>query len=310
MKGKKKYCLNMSSYKYKSGFKHLLPPIILKESNILNVNIENIIATKNRCPNGKDCPNYKIIIDLKQEIINLIDKITQLKKINDYSVPKPIPHPKINITPERENEKNNSNIYNQLINSFRNSSKNKLSELKRNTYQNDLFKKSMINLGKIRIRPNSAKNSDLKESFDKLFNKERNKIEEKNEKDKEVNNLNSINKKLNMNFFSSSSRKRNEINSIREKKINTNQRYESENLENNSYSKNLRFFTRESFSSLRKNKINELSSLNLHLSNSIISPAIKITPKNLFDSLKVSSEDKENKILNNTKLKTINNNEK
>lgn len=293
MKGKKKYCLNMSSYKYKSGFKHLLPPIILKESNILNVNIENIIATKNRCPNGKDCPNYKIIIDLKQEIINLIDKITQLKKINDYSVPKPIPHPKINITPERENEKNNSNIYNQLINSFRNSSK-----------------KSMINLGKIRIRPNSAKNSDLKESFDKLFNKERNKIEEKNEKDKEVNNLNSINKKLNMNFFSSSSRKRNEINSIREKKINTNQRYESENLENNSYSKNLRFFTRESFSSLRKNKINELSSLNLHLSNSIISPAIKITPKNLFDSLKVSSEDKENKILNNTELKTINNNEK
>jgi len=293
MKGKKKYCLNMSSYKYKSGFKHLLPPIILKESNILNVNIENIIATKNRCPNGKDCPNYKIIIDLKQEIINLIDKITQLKKINDYSFPKPIPHSKINITPERENEKNNSNIYNQLINSFRNSSK-----------------KSMINLGKIRIRPNSAKNSDLKESFDKLFNKERNKIEEKNEKDKEVNNLNSINKKLNMNFFSSSSRKRNEINSIREKKINTNQRYESENLENNSYSKNLRFFTRESFSSLRKNKINELSSLNLHLSNSIISPAIKITPKNLFDSLKVSSEDKENKILNNTELKTINNNEK
>ena len=280
MKGKKKYCLNMSSYKYKSGFKHLLPPIILKESNILNVNIENIIPTKNRCPNGKDCPNYKIIIDLKQEIINLIDKITQLKKINDYSVPKPIPHPKTNITPERENEKNNSNIYNQLINSFRNSSKNKLSELKRNTYQNDLFKNGMINSGKIRIRPNSAKNSDLKESFDKLFNKERNKIEEKNEKDKEVNNLNSINKKLNMNFFSSSSRKRNEINSIREKKINTNQRYESENLENNSYSKNLRFFTRESFSSLRKNKINELSSLNLHLSNSIISPAIKITPKN------------------------------
>lgn len=309
MKGKKKYCLNMSSYKYKSGFKHLLPPIILKESNILNVNIENIIPTKNRCPNGKDCPNYKIIIDLKQEIINLIDKITQLKKINDYSVPKSIPHPKTNITPERENEKNNSNIYNQLINSFRNSSKNKLSELKRNTYQNDLFKNGMINSGKIRIRPNSAKNSDLKESFDKLFNKERNKIEEKNEKDKEVNNLNSINKKLNMNFFSSSSRKRNEINSIREKKINTNQRYESENLENNSYSKNLRFFTRESFSSLRKNKINELSSLNLHLSNSIISPAIKITPKNLFDSIKVSSEDKENKILNNTEIKTINNNE-
>ena len=135
MKAKKKYCLNMSSYKYKSGFKHLLPPIILKESNILNINIENLIPVKNRCPSGKDCPNYKLIFDLKQEIINLIDKITQLKKINEYAVPKPIPHPhpKANITPEREIEKknHNHNIYNQLINSFRNSSKHKLSELKK-----------------------------------------------------------------------------------------------------------------------------------------------------------------------------------
>ena len=316
MKAKKKYCLNMSSYKYKSGFKHLLPPIILKESNILNINIENLIPVKNRCPSGKDCPNYKLIFDLKQEIINLIDKITQLKKINEYAVPKPIPHPhpKANITPEREIEKknHNHNIYNQLINSFRNSSKHKLSELKKNAYQNDLFKNSTNNNGKIRLRPNSAKNSEIKESFDKLFNKDKNKPEEKNEKEKEkdiknINNKGNINKKINMNFFSSSSRKRNE-GSLRDKTISSNQRYESENIENNSYTKNIRFFTRESFTSLRKNKINELSSLNLHLSNSIISPAIKITPKNLFDSIKVCSDDKENLIVNDNELNNNENN--
>ena len=314
MKAKKKYCLNMSSYKYKSGFKHLLPPIILKESNILNINIENLIPVKNRCPSGKDCPNYKLIFDLKQEIINLIDKITQLKKINEYAVPKPIPHPhpKANITPEREIEKknHNHNIYNQLINSFRNSSKHKLSELKKNAYQNDLFKNSTNNPGKIRLRPNSAKNSEIKESFDKLFNKDKNKPEEKNEKEKDIKNINNkgnINKKINMNFFSSSSRKRNE-GSLRDKTISSNQRYESENIENNSYTKNIRFFTRESFTSLRKNKINELSSLNLHLSNSIISPAIKITPKNLFDSIKVCSDDKENLIVNDNELNNNENN--
>ena len=53
------------------------------------------------------------------------------------------------------------------------------------------------------------------------------------------------------------------------------------------------FYTHEYFSSLRKTKVNELSSLNLYLSNSIISPAIKITPKNLFDSLKDCKDKKE-----------------
>ena len=279
MKAKKKYCLNMSSYKYKSGFKHLLPPIIIKESNNLNINIENIIPMQNKCPNGKNCPNYKIIFELKQEIINLIDKISQLKKINEYSIQSIIPHPKFNITPERENEKNNSNLYTQLINSFRNSSKNKVLELKNNSYKNNLFKNNIFNAGKVKLRPNSAKSSDIKESYDKLFNRERNETEEKNE-----NEINNTNTKINLNFFSSSSRKMNE-NFIINKKVNNNQRYENDNS-NESKSINSHFFNRESFSSLRKSKINELSSMNLHLSNSIISPAIKITPKNLFDSLK------------------------
>ena len=298
MKGKKKYCLNMSSYKYKSGFKHLLPPIIIKESNNLNINLENIIPTFNRCPCGKICPNFKIMIELKQEIIKLIDKISELKKINEYSapnVPNTIPHPKSNITPERENEKNNSNIYNQLINSFRNSSKSKILQIKHNAYKNDFFKNSIINSGKIKLRPNSAKSSDLKESFEKLFNKEKIKIktDEKKDKENEINNLSNINRKINLNFFSSSSRKRNE-NSIKNSNSNNNQRYENENIDNNPYTRNSQFFHHESFSSLRKSKLNELSSLNLHLSNSIISPAIKITPKNLFDSLKDCKENKDN----------------
>ena len=306
MKNKKKYCLNMSSYKYKSGFKHLLPPIILKESNNLNINIENIIPIHNKCLWGKNCPNYKIIIELKQEIIKLIDKISQLKKINEYSIPNSIPHPKSNITPERDNEKNNKNIYTQLINSFRNSSKNKLFELKNNSYKNNWIKKNNFNYEKIKLRPNSEKNAELKESYEKIFKKEKNDSNEKKEKkenDNEMNNnLNFINKRINLNFFSSSSRKRNE-NFIKNKKFNNNQRYENDNNtnnnENNSNSRNLQFFTHESFSSLRKSKMNELSSLNLHLSNSLLSPAIKITPKNLFDSLKACKENKENHIINN-----------
>ena len=283
----------MSSYKYKSGFKHLLPPIIIKESNNLNINIENIIPMQNKCPCGKNCPNYKRIFELKQEIINLIDKISQLKKINDYSVPNTIPHPKFNNTPQRENEKNNNNLYTQLINSFRNSSKNKLLELKNNSYKNNLFKNSIFNPGKVKLRPNSAKSSDLKESYEKLFNKERKKTEEKTENE---NNISNVNRKINMNLFSSSSRKINE-NSTKNIKINNNQRYESDNI-NESNSTYSHLFNHESFSSLRKSKINELSSLNFHLSNSIISPAIKITPKNLFDSLKFCGENKENKIIN------------
>ena len=296
MKGKKKYCLNMSSYKFKCGFKHLLPPIILKESNNLNINIENIIAIHNKCPCGKNCPNFKVIIELKQEIIKLIDKITQLKKINEYSIPS-IPHPKSNITPERENEKNYNNIYNQLINSFRNSSKkNRLIEIKNNSNKTDIFKNNIFNSGKIKLRPSSAKASDLKESFEKLFNKDKIKTEEKKEKD---NDLSNFQKKINLNFFSSSCRKRNK-NSLNNKTINKNQRYEeNNNNENKSNSRKLQFFNHESFSSLRKSKVNELSSLNLHLSNSIISPAIKITPKNLFEPLKAYKENKGNNTFEN-----------
>ena len=315
MKSKKKYCLNMSSYKYKSGFRHLLPPIILKESNNLNINIVNIVPVQNKCPCGKNCPNYKLVIELKQEIIKLIDKISQLKKINEYSIPNTIPHPKSNITPERENEKNNNNIYNQLINSFRNSSKNKFLEIKN---KNSIFKNNIFNItGKIKLRPNSAKNSDLKESYDKLFNKEKIKIDtQKKEKEKEKEteidteiknsnliNINGFNRRINLNFFSSSSRKRSN-DPLNNKKYNNNQRYDNDNnLENNSYSRKIPFYTHESFSSLRKTKVNELSSLNLHLSNSIISPAIKITPKNLFDSLKECKDKKEE---NNNKTENKN----
>jgi hypothetical protein len=222
----------------------------------------------------------------------LIDKITQLKKINEYSISS-IPHPKSNITPERENEKNYNNIYNQLINSFRNSSKkNRLIEIKNNSNKNDIFKNSIFNSGKIKLRPSSAKGSDLKESFEKLFNKEKIKTEEKKEKD---NDLSNFQKKINLNFFSSSCRKRNK-NILNNKTINNNQRYEenNNNNENKLNSRKLQFFNHESFSSLRKSKINELSSLNLHLSNSIISPAIKITPKNLFEPLKAYKENKGN----------------
>jgi hypothetical protein len=311
MKAKKKYCLNIASYKYKSGYKHLLPPIIIKESSNLNINILNLVPSQNKCPCGKSCPNYKIIFELKQEIIKLIDKISQLKKITDLSTPKMKEENSKNLNSNANNESNftpekdkHDNISNQLINSFRNSSKNKLLKLNNSPYsKNNLFRYNLIGTDKIKLRPNSAKNSQLKESLDKAFNKgkESNNTNEKKEGEIRFKNIsNSINKKINMNFFSSSSQKRNE-NPLKNKKINNNHRYETEIGENNSNSRNIQFFTHESFSSLKKEKINELSSLNLHLSNSIISPAIKITPKNLFESIIAACDNKENKIFNENK---------
>ena len=322
MKVKKKYCLNIASYKYKSGFKQLLPPIILKESNNLNINILNLVPTQNRCPCGKNCPNYKIIFELKQEIIKLIDKISQLKKITEFSIPiTNIENSKTSCneshtTPERDLEKK-SEKKRQFFNSFRNSSKNKLLEAKKGSYSNNnLFKYNLLRSDKINLRPNSAKNSQLKDALDKMFYKEKEKEKEKEkgkEKEKEKNKLsvkkeenkiqnltNIINKRLNMNLFSSSMQERSE-NTLR----NNNHRYEADTIENNSYSRNMKIFNHESFSSLGKNKVNELSSLNLHFSNNIISPAIKITPKNLFDSISSNDANKENKIMNENKYNLL-----
>ena len=315
MKVKKKYCLNIASYKYKSGFKQLLPPIILKESNNLNINILNLVPTQNRCPCGKNCPNYKIIFELKQEIIKLIDKISQLKKITELSIPTTnIENSKTSCneshtTPERDIEKK-SEKKRQFFNSFRNSSKNKLLEAKKGSYSNNnLFKYNLLRSDKINLRPNSAKNSQLKDALDKMFYKEKEKEKEKDkEKEKNKPNLkkeeenkiqnlsNIISRRINMNLFSTCSQERSE-NTLR----NNNHRYEGDSIENNSYSRNMKIFNHESFSGLGKNKVNELSSLNLHFSNNIISPAIKITPKNLFDSIKSNDANKENKIMNENK---------
>ena len=296
MKSKKKYCLNMSSYKYKSGFRQLLPPIIIKESNCLNINLESLIPTHNKCPSGKICPNYCIILELKQEIIKLLDKISQLKKIAELNIPhnhiqiqkytSTAGNIKGNITPKRErigeNEKNNLNIYNQLINSFRNSSKNKNKALE--IKNNNIIKYNLLNPEKSKTKPNSAKNLEIKESFENIFMKDKNKSDEKKIKLNEIKCFN-INKKINLNFVSSSKEKeeQNEINIL-----NYNKRYENDNNinENNIYYRKLNSLIKDSnLTTFRKSKTRDLSSLNLHLSNSIISPAIKITPKNLFDSL-------------------------
>ena len=307
MKVKKKYCLNIASYKYKSGFKQLLPPIILKESNSLNINILNLVPTQNKCPCGKNCPNYKIIFELKQEIMKLIDKISQLKKITEFSIPtantenSKTSFNESHTTPERDIEKKTVKKR-QFFNSFRNSSKNKLLEVKKGSYSNNnLFKYNLLRSDKINLRPNSAKNSQLKDALDKMFykekEKEKNKSCVKREEENKIQNLsNIINKRINMNLFSSSSQERGE-NTLR----NNNHRYEGDASENNSYSRNMKIFNHESGSSLGKNKVNELSSLNLHFSNNIISPAIKITPKNLFDSIRSNDANKENKIMNENK---------
>jgi hypothetical protein len=299
----------------------------LKESNNLNINIENLIPMQSKCPNGKNCPNYKIILELKQEIFKLIDKISQLKKLAEYSIPNPGKPKKIkrerNINTEKESENKDDNICNQLINSFRNSSKNKFLKLKNISNSQFSFRYNLLRFDKFRERPNSAKISELKEPFQKVINKDKdkNKIKDKKEKEKEsqkenekgeeeskdgkekdkqngkennkeneLNNINVINRKLNVNYFTLSSRKKNDS-SHRNKKYINNLRYNVDDSGNISLTKNARL-SKESFSYLGRTRFNDLSSLNFHLSNSIISPAIKVTPKNLFDSIKASEENK------------------
>ena len=64
MKSQKKYCLNVSSYKYKRECMKLFSTI-LKAFNTCNSN-ENI-ESENLCPGGKHCKNYGIILNLEQK---------------------------------------------------------------------------------------------------------------------------------------------------------------------------------------------------------------------------------------------------
>ena len=65
MQGRKKYYLNVSSYKYKREYMKLYQPNIDKILNTYN-NRDITIESENLCPGGKRCKNYLIIMNLEQ----------------------------------------------------------------------------------------------------------------------------------------------------------------------------------------------------------------------------------------------------
>ena len=130
MQGKKKYCLNVSSYKYKRECMKLLPSTI---RSLTTFNNSEIIESENLCPGGKHCKNYGLILNLEQKIKELNDTVNQLTKINEYSESKN----NKNITPNKLIEPKRQDSFNEFTNSFRNSvKKRKTKENNRNIIGN------------------------------------------------------------------------------------------------------------------------------------------------------------------------------
>ena len=134
MQNKKKYYLNVSSYKYKREYMKLYQPNIDKILNTYsNNNQDIIIQSQNLCPGGKRCKNYLIIINLEQKIKELNDKVNQLTKIKEYSES----NHNIDFTPMKKIDNNKKDTFNEICNSFRNSGiKKKLNSSTRNQFGN------------------------------------------------------------------------------------------------------------------------------------------------------------------------------
>ena len=134
MQNRKKYYLNVSSYKYKREYMKLYQPNIDKILNTYsNNNLDIIIESQNLCAGGKRCKNYLIIVNLEQKIKELTDKMNQLTKIKEYSES----NHNIDFTPMKKIDNNKKDTFNEICNSFRNSGiKKKLNSSTRNQLGN------------------------------------------------------------------------------------------------------------------------------------------------------------------------------
>ena len=194
MKSQKKYCLNVSSYKYKRECMKLFSTT-LKAFNTCNSN-ENI-ESENLCPGGKRCKNYGIILNLEQKIKSLNDTVNQLTKINEYSENN---HNK-NITPTKNIEPKRHDSFNEFCNSFRNSVKKKRFRENNRNLTGSISLKTQIS-EPYRIKPYNSFNGDAKIPFKKLSNKKNINLDISNIKNyKNIFHNNAINNDINEEFF-------------------------------------------------------------------------------------------------------------
>ena len=182
MQGHKKYCLNVSSYKYKRECMKLFQSNINKSLSSPNNDIS--FESENLCPGGKHCKNYGIILSLEQKIKTLNDTVNQLTKINEYSESN---HNRNNNTPTKNLEPKRHDSFNEFCNSFRNSvKKKKLQENKRNIFGNITLPPQISEPYK--IRPYNSISNESKIPFKKIPNK--------NHINLELNNLKNYKSKL------------------------------------------------------------------------------------------------------------------
>ena len=144
MQGKKKYLVNILSYKYKQECMKMFPSIIQK--NMLGNKL--VEFPNNLCPGGKRCQNYIIICQLENQIKLLNDTITNLKRINDLT---DVKYEKIENISKLSDSLKYEKSNNELCNSFRNSSlkrsqSNKIPTLPDSNSLSDSFKSVLSNV--------------------------------------------------------------------------------------------------------------------------------------------------------------------
>jgi len=346
MQGKKRYSINVLSYKYKRECMKLFSsPLnnnfnISKDREFTSSNINNINNINSLCPGGKNCLNYTIIIQLENQIKALKDTISQLKKINKYEDISNINNLKRIETPIKKDEKvkydiisshinktnNNNSINNDLCNSFRNSMKRRnISGIKEKMSNHSMSLDSAPY--KIKIYSTEPSEQKEKEPFKKILHKAKsqNNIDDNNENLKEqeqentenTSNNNNNDNKMNYNnlFFNyrENEERRNKSSNKLFQSMKIKRRFDNERYETNSFSdsftKSRRTYSKNEnilFYRGEKSLENNTSSLNISNFNNN-SRAVKIiTPKALFG---INSEKKSNEPIKN-KDALINNNKK
>ena len=163
MQERKKYLVNILSYKYKQEQMKLFPTILTKNI-ISNVNKDLDIQSSNissLCPGGRNCHNYIIICQLEKQIKMLNDTITQLKQINEFG---DIKQNKLSLSELKFNESfksEKSDKNSELCNSFRNSSIKRNNSLIEDKFNNQIHQTASCNLRTLSNDSEDKNNGDF-----------------------------------------------------------------------------------------------------------------------------------------------------
>jgi len=321
----KKYCLNVSSYKYKRECMKLFSSTLRPLSTFNN---NTIIESENLCPGGRHCKNYGIILSLEQKIKALNDTVNQLSKIKEYSES----NVNRNITPPNKNiERKRDSYNNEFCNSFRNSiKKKKLTENHRNLTGNITLPQTNE---PYRIKPYNSISNESKIPFKKISNKKHinlNLNNIRNYKNKINYNQSDINEQYFMNKNKKENENENNIKIYNKDKLDEDKKVDNKNKNLKQYSslpeihkdgkenfKNVKINNNNLdnfiYEEIKNNKINEEEKKNENKDNINKNLNIKNIQKDIVDIIKDNNKkldnNENNKKNNNKKEEKKNNND-